>query len=223
MLEITEFYTREERNYTHFYYDALDAFASDIAFNCPVSFFAQSASKRLPGNVFTYVISKHPQTHYINVIPPFDFTGVCHADELSFVFGQAFKNKVFFDDNDRAFSRELIEVFAEFAHSGKPTRLSNNQSWPASDAEKEQLNYVNLDLNRRELRPFDLEKRCNRLWWKMHRKLRETSPYSYTKLPPKRHVYYFAIFFIVICVLVIIIAFIEWYISRKRTGYQKYY
>lgn len=75
MLDIVHFYTAAERNYTNSYYDVLDAFTSDVAFNCPVSFFAKAAAKRLPDNVYSYVITKKPKTHYLNVIPGFDWTG----------------------------------------------------------------------------------------------------------------------------------------------------
>lgn len=73
-LRIVNFYTSEERNYTYPFYDALDAIASDIGFNCPVSFFARAAAKRLP-HVYSYVITKKPKTHYLDVIPRFDWTG----------------------------------------------------------------------------------------------------------------------------------------------------
>lgn len=75
MLDIVHFYTAPERNYTNAYYDALDAITGDIAFNCPVSFFAKAAARRLPDNVYSYVITKKPKTHYLDVIPRFDWTG----------------------------------------------------------------------------------------------------------------------------------------------------
>ena len=157
ILNITNYYTLEERNYTNSYYDSLDAIASDIAFNCPVTFFSKAASKRLPNNVFSYIVTKHPKTHYLNGIPSFNFTGVCHADELINLFGQSFKNLEFFDDSDRQFSRQFVAMLAEFVHNGRPSKLTNEQDWPAS--KEDQVNYISLDLNRKELRNFDLEHR----------------------------------------------------------------
>lgn len=75
ILQIVNFYTAKERNYTNAYYDVMDSIASDIAFNCPVSFFAKAAAKRLPDNVYSYVITKKPKTHYLDVLPNFDWTG----------------------------------------------------------------------------------------------------------------------------------------------------
>lgn len=146
--------------------------------------------------------------------------GVCHADELSALFGQAFKNFDYFDDSDRQFSRQLIATFAHFVHHGKPAKLSDGNEWRPSN--RNELNYVDLGLDKKVLRPFDLETRCFELWWPFHRRLlRDGGVAPYTKLPPKTDLMFFGIFFAVIIVLVLFIALIERCFSKRRQGYEK--
>lgn len=139
---------------------------------------------------------------------------------MSALFGQAFKNFEYFDDSDRLFSRQLIATFADFVHHGKPTKLSDGNEWLPSD--QNALNYVDLSLDKKELRPFDLETRCFELWWPFHRKLlRDGGVAPYTKLPPKTDLMFFGICFAVIVVLIISIALIEKCFSKRREGYEK--
>ena len=144
---------------------------------------------------------------------------MCHADELSALFGQAFKNLDYFDDSDRLFSRQLIATFAEFVHNGKPGKLSDGKAWLPSN--QDALNYVDLSLDKKELRPFDLEARCFGLWWPMKKLLRDGGIAPYTKLPAKSDVLFFGILFGVIIVLMVIITLVERCFAKRRQGYEK--
>lgn len=126
----------------------------------------------------------------------------------------------YFDDSDRLFARQLIATFADFVHNGKPSKLSDGKDWQPSN--RDRLNYVDLSLDKKVLRPFDLETRCFELWWPFHKKLlRDGGVAPYTKLPPKADLLFFGVFFGVIIVLVIVITLIERYFAKRRQGYEK--
>ena len=114
----------------------------------------------------------------------------------------------------------MIETFTGFVHNGRPAKLSDGKEWKASN--QDSLNYVELSLNQKEQKPFDLETRCFDLWWPFHRRLlRDGGVAPYTKLPPKTDLLFFGVFFGVIIVLVVIITLIERCFAKKRKGYEE--
>lgn len=72
--------------------------------------------------------------------------GVCHADDLPFVFGYPFAMKDQFTNEDRQLSKDVIRIWTQWAYSGTLPRLADGQEWPAyglSNGEERWLSEVN--------------------------------------------------------------------------------
>lgn len=148
----------------------IDSFFGDFCFNCPSVLFGRAAVKALPaGHVHAFIVDQVPTRHLsssLNNIPG-DIVGVCHADELQFNFGNAFRYPNLFEEADRNYSKLLIQTLSRFVqqsdHLPKVTGQSAREvEWPAST--KEHLHFVRIKLSGLELDRSRVEPRCESVW-----------------------------------------------------------
>jgi len=91
---------------------------SDGQFVCPLNRFAHHyASVGLP--VYAYYFTERYQSN-----PWPQWTGVLHGDEIFFVFGEPFKCRDNFTDNERTLSRQMITYWTNFAKTGSARSIT---------------------------------------------------------------------------------------------------
>lgn len=92
---------------------------TDLAYRCPSWEFARRLSAfQKQGNSYAYILAHRPAVnHYVPCIGHKQF-GVCHEDELQFVFGSPFSNYSMFTDADRTMSTQFMNAWASFARTG---------------------------------------------------------------------------------------------------------
>lgn len=96
-------------------------YVSDRLFNCPLQFFAEKHSMR-DNKVFGYVFAQKTSK-----FPLPEWTGVPHAFDLPFVFGQPYAEDP--DSLDGRISEGFIRMLASFSEDGIP-ELPKGQKWP---------------------------------------------------------------------------------------------
>lgn len=96
--------------------------ASTIAalmFDCPThlysSFVASSAKQ---SNVYSYRVIQKPRWPFLGAGACLEWMGVCHADELVYVFSQPFRLKKYFPNDDYEFTKQVMNIWTEFANYG---------------------------------------------------------------------------------------------------------
>ncbi len=92
--------------------DALDKMVGDYAFTCPVVDFAHRYAET--GNtVYMYYFTERASTN-----PWPTWSGVLHADEISFIFGEPLNRSKLYDQAEIALSKRMMAYWANFAKTG---------------------------------------------------------------------------------------------------------
>ena len=162
---MADFYTNESRwRLDKGFYDSYTSLCSDSGYNCPVHDFSYYSAMSGANSVSNYVISYkarvHFMSHYVATLYPYSWVGTSHADELNFLFGVTFKLRNHFNDLDRLFSLELLELWTFFAKNGRMPKLTNGQEWPTSDASSPTPRYVEINGAYNREWKFEFEDRC---------------------------------------------------------------
>jgi len=88
---------------------------SDEIISCPTYYFAKKYSQMSAiGKTYFYVVT------YKSKYSPCkeEWMGVCHGDELVFVFGNPIAQRSSFTETDYEFSSMLIQIWTDFAKTG---------------------------------------------------------------------------------------------------------
>jgi carboxylesterase type B len=165
---IAAYYASESRHFNGSLSRTVDSFFSDFCFNCPAVLFAEAAVHSLPTEaVHAFMVSHVPSHHLSSTFDGIssDIVGVCHADELQFNFGYAFRYPQLFTDADRTYTKLLIQTMAEFVHHRSLPSVKSNSSqiaWPSSM--EHEINLVQIKLSGLELSDSSIESRCESVW-----------------------------------------------------------
>lgn len=115
-------------------------------------------------SVSNYMISYQTRVHfmhrYLSSLQNYSWLGTSHADELNFLFGLTFKLRNHFNDLDRAFSLQLLELWTYFAKNGRMPKQSNGKEWPTADAHRPTPRYVEINGAYNREWKFEFEDRC---------------------------------------------------------------
>ncbi|XP_018319548.1 acetylcholinesterase-like isoform X2 [Agrilus planipennis] len=123
--------------------DALDKMVGDYQFTCPVNEFAHRYSET-GNNVYMY------QFRHRTVANPWpSWTGVMHADEIAYVFGEPLNPTKQYTPQEVDLSKRIMKYWTNFAKTGNPS-LSPSGAWtptfwPVHTAYGRE--YLTLDIN----------------------------------------------------------------------------
>ncbi|KAK3925052.1 Acetylcholinesterase [Frankliniella fusca] len=142
--------------------DALDKMVGDYHFTCNVNEFAHRYAET-GNNVYMYYF-KHRSLN--NPWP--SWTGVMHADEINYVFGEALNPKLKYHPLEAELSKRMMRYWANFAKTGNPS-MSEDGSWtstywPVHTAYGRE--YLTLDTNSTETGRGPRLKQC--AFWKKY-------------------------------------------------------
>ncbi|XP_052132123.1 acetylcholinesterase-like [Frankliniella occidentalis] len=142
--------------------DALDKMVGDYHFTCNVNEFAHRYAET-GNNVYMYYF-KHRSIN--NPWP--SWTGVMHADEINYVFGEALNPALKYHPLEVELSKRMMRYWANFAKTGNPS-MSEDGSWtsiywPVHTAYGRE--YLTLDTNSTETGRGPRLKQC--AFWKKY-------------------------------------------------------
>ena len=97
---------------------ALSRYFGDIAFVCPTYLFAKQFALKAPKRKTYFYEVTYDCKNCGNNVCPEDRNAVSHGAEQKYVFGQPFLNQSAFTQLDRDFSREVMNMWTNFAKRG---------------------------------------------------------------------------------------------------------
>lgn len=123
--------------------DALDKMVGDYQFTCNVNEFAHRYAET-GNNVYMYYYK-----HRTVANPWPSWTGVMHADEINYVFGEPLNPHKSYTAQEVDLSRRIMRYWANFAKTGNPSLSPNGvwtpTVWPLHTAYGRE--YLTLDVN----------------------------------------------------------------------------
>ncbi|XP_074596273.1 uncharacterized protein LOC141851428 [Brevipalpus obovatus] len=130
---------------------ALWEFADDLIFKCPTYVIASSianVTQEATPVIGAYIHTQKPKTSspICMMIPNL---GPCHADDLPFVFGAPFRNPELYDRTDDELSRQMMEIWTNFATSYGTLPPQGPTDWPTFGL-TQKGNYV-MELNSKNI------------------------------------------------------------------------
>ncbi|XP_014229770.1 acetylcholinesterase-like isoform X2 [Trichogramma pretiosum] len=143
--------------------NALDKIVGDYHFTCNVNEFATRYAET--GNkVYMYYY-----THRSVNNPWPRWTGVMHADEISYIFGEPLDTAKGYTHEEITLSKRMMRYWANFAKTGDPNLGDDGSSWtettwPVHTAEKKE--YLQLDTNTTQIGYGPRSKQC--AFWKKY-------------------------------------------------------
>ncbi|XP_055301945.1 acetylcholinesterase-like isoform X2 [Sitodiplosis mosellana] len=120
--------------------DALDKMVGDKHFTCNVNEFAHRYAKENL-SVYMYLYNHRSKSN-----PWPKWTGVMHADEINYVFGEALNPSLDYMPEERQFSKRIMRYWSNFARFGNPNGQSTENEWPKHTANGRE--YFELNMNR---------------------------------------------------------------------------
>jgi acetylcholinesterase len=109
---IFEYTNWDDPDNPHSNRDALDKMVGDYHFTCNVNEFAQRYAEE-GNNVYMYLYSHRSKNN-----PWPRWTGVMHADEINYVFGEPLNPELGYLEEEKEFSRRIMRYWANFARTG---------------------------------------------------------------------------------------------------------
>ncbi|KAJ2943978.1 hypothetical protein O0L34_g8300 [Tuta absoluta] len=108
--------------------NALDKMVGDYHFTCSVNEFAHRYAET-GNNVYTYYYKHRSKNN-----PWPSWTGVLHADEINYVFGEPLNPGKNYSPEEVEFSKRIMRYWSNFARTGNPSMNPNgeltNPVWP---------------------------------------------------------------------------------------------
>ncbi|XP_071571350.1 acetylcholinesterase [Temnothorax nylanderi] len=142
--------------------DALDKIVGDYQFTCNVNEFAGRYADT--GNVVYMYYYKHRSRN--NPWPR--WTGVMHADEISYIFGEPLDSSKGYTHEEVQLSKRMMRYWANFAKTGDPNIGESGELtlayWPPHTAANKE--YLTLDLNNTEVGSGPRVRQCT--FWKKY-------------------------------------------------------
>nr|XP_037286245.1 acetylcholinesterase-1-like [Rhipicephalus microplus] len=100
--------------------DILSSCIADYFLVCPAHHFARALSRK-GADVYFYLFAYRTKN---SLTPP--WMGVVHTSELFYLFGEPCSTS-WYTDEERAFSRTMVDIWSTFARTGQPPK---NLHWP---------------------------------------------------------------------------------------------
>lgn len=123
--------------------NSLDKMVGDYHFTCGVNQFAHRYAET-GNNVYTYYYKHRSKNN-----PWPTWTGVMHADEINYVFGEPMNPGKNYSPEEIEFSKRIMRYWANFARSGNPSLNPNGEytkvHWPVHTAYGRE--YLSLAVN----------------------------------------------------------------------------
>ncbi|NP_001037380.1 acetylcholinesterase type 1 precursor [Bombyx mori] len=142
--------------------NALDKMVGDYHFTCGVNEFAHRYAET-GNNVYTYYYKHRSKNN-----PWPSWTGVMHADEINYVFGEPLNPGKNYSPEEVEFSKRLMRYWANFARSGNPSLNPNGEMtkihWPVHTAFGRE--YLSLAVNSSSVGRGLRVKQC--AFWQKH-------------------------------------------------------
>ncbi|XP_074604247.1 acetylcholinesterase-like [Brevipalpus obovatus] len=92
---------------------------SDVIFYCPTFELANRYSREnKKAKTFAYILNRAPSTQRVSLCDLDKTIGVCHGDDLFYVFGTPFRKPYLFNDEDRKMSEKMMKIWTDFARKG---------------------------------------------------------------------------------------------------------
>ncbi|XP_015608238.1 acetylcholinesterase [Cephus cinctus] len=149
-------------NDPHVNRDALDKIVGDYQFTCNVNEFAEHYAST--GNTVYMYYYKHRSAN--NPWPK--WTGVMHADEISYIFGEPLDMSKKYTTEEIHLSKRMMKYWANFAKTGNPSMGDDGSwtkpIWPVHTASNKE--YLTLDTNTTEIGQGPRVKQC--AFWKTY-------------------------------------------------------
>ncbi|XP_071033066.1 acetylcholinesterase-like [Parasteatoda tepidariorum] len=136
--------------------DAIDKIVGDYQFICGVNEIALKYAET--GNdVYMYYFSHRSSAHFWP-----RWTGVMHADEINFIFGEALNPTFGYTKQEELFCRKIMRYWANFAKTGNPSLRPDGEYestyWPVHTATGRE--YLTLAVNSSEIGRARRAKEC---------------------------------------------------------------
>ncbi|XP_074597669.1 acetylcholinesterase-1-like [Brevipalpus obovatus] len=104
--------------------------SSDLIFYCPTFELANRySSENKKAKTFAYILNRAPSTQRVSLCDLDKTIGVCHGDDLFYVFGAPFRKPYLFNDEDRKMSEKMMKIWTDFARKGFPI-TDDGEEWP---------------------------------------------------------------------------------------------
>ncbi|XP_075137214.1 cholinesterase-like [Leptodactylus fuscus] len=117
--------------------EAMVQIQKDYIFTCPAKYFANFASEA-KNKFFVYEYDHRPSDEGLP-----EWMGVVHGAELSMLFGKPLISPQQFSNQEQAFSRRLMKIWANFARTGNPS--DDEFQWPQYSAEEQCYAILKVD------------------------------------------------------------------------------
>lgn len=131
----------------------------DFLLSCPVVILSEKIIQNSKKAVFVYNLK-----HHIS-IPVFDcgepWQGTCHFADMVLLFGQPLSYPDKFSADDAQIARELINAWATFAKTGKPSKVYNVEWNPST---KTSVDYLHIEKGKTQMSDNLLKERCMEFW-----------------------------------------------------------
>lgn len=94
------------------------ALTTDVLFGAGFEAGRRYALRQRIGSTNAYIVAQNPRKNIIPVCTLDREYGVCHQDDLMFIFGRPFANPKAYSDDDREVSLQMMKVWANSARTG---------------------------------------------------------------------------------------------------------
>ncbi|XP_053403602.1 acetylcholinesterase-like [Mercenaria mercenaria] len=108
----------------------IDMAVGDFSFICPCVDFALHAASA-GSSVYYYVFEHRSTKHHWP-----EWSGVLHADEINFMFGEPTNKSFGYTEEEKIFSKKMMRYWTNFAKTGDPNRSPGSlflDEWPLFD------------------------------------------------------------------------------------------
>ncbi|KAF5306664.1 hypothetical protein FQA39_LY08853 [Lamprigera yunnana] len=143
-----------------------DEIIGDEYFTCCMNDFAENWAEA-GGNVYMY--------HFKHVSPAHHWptwSGTLHADEIAFVFGEAFKPESSYTEAQKKFSTRVMRYWSNFAKTGNPNKPADVSECHWSEFNQNTQKYINLDVDHCSVEDGGLKPKHCAFWKKFIPQLR---------------------------------------------------
>lgn len=93
--------------------------STDLIFYCPTFELAHRyANENKKAKTFAYLLDRAPSEQRQSICYLDKSIGVCHGDDVFYVFGVPFRKYHLFNDKDRELSKKMMKIWTDFAQKG---------------------------------------------------------------------------------------------------------
>lgn len=141
----------------------LDNILDDATVTCNTVLYALKYANSCKSNVYFYKLIYPPKTSFFKPCDDSDyFTKPCHIDDLLFLFGDPFRNRTIYSEEDRKFSTQIMKIWGHFSRTGEAV-TSGGTEWPEIKKHSDDVVYMDLSPSNYTLQ-HDQHPQCSSLW-----------------------------------------------------------